>query len=55
MAAPVGRLTGLYGSTYELQGLGFPGVLGLIAGGALPGWAGSWLAVARLLRAIEPT
>jgi len=55
VAAPVGRLAGLYGSAYELQGLGFLGVLGLIAGGALLGWAGSWLAVARHLRAIEPT
>jgi cell division transport system permease protein len=55
MTAPVGRLAGLYGSAYELQGLGFLGVLGLIAGGALLGWAGSWLAVARHLRAIEPT
>lgn len=55
VAAPVGRLADLYGSAYALQGLGFLGVLGLIAGGALLGWAGSWLAVARHLRAIEPT
>ncbi|HEY4127421.1 MAG TPA: permease-like cell division protein FtsX [Gammaproteobacteria bacterium] len=55
MTAPVGRLAGLYGSAYELQGLGFLGVLGLIVGGAVLGWAGSWLAVARHLRAIEPT
>ena len=55
VAAPVGRLAGLYGSAYALQGLGFLGVLGLIAGGALLGWAGSWLAVARHLRDIEPT
>lgn len=55
MDAPVGRLAGLYGSGFQLQGLGFGGALGLIAGGALLGWAGSWLAVARHLRAIEPT
>ena len=55
VAAPVGRLADLYGSAYVLQGLGFLGVVGLIAGGALLGWAGSWLAVARHLRAIEPT
>ncbi|HSN17001.1 MAG TPA: permease-like cell division protein FtsX [Gammaproteobacteria bacterium] len=55
VAAPVGRLADLYGSAYALQGLRFLGVLGLIAGGALLGWAGSWLAVARHLRAIEPT
>ncbi|HEY1991701.1 MAG TPA: permease-like cell division protein FtsX [Gammaproteobacteria bacterium] len=55
VAAPVGRLADLYGSAYALRGLGFLGVLALIAGGALLGWAGSWLAVARHLRAIEPT
>lgn len=52
---PVSRLAGLYGSGYTLQGLGFLGALGLIGGGALLGWAGSWVAVARHLRDIEPT
>jgi|SRR5215469_14678298 len=52
---PVSHLAGLYGSVFALQGLGFPGALGLLAGGCLLGWAGSWLAVARHLRAIEPT
>ena len=52
---PVGHLAGLYGSAFTLQGLGFGGALGLLGGGALLGWAGSWLAVARHLRAIEPT
>ncbi len=51
----VSRLAGLYGSSFALQGLGFFGALGLLAGGSLLGWAGSWLAVARHLRAIEPT
>jgi cell division transport system permease protein len=55
VAAPVSRLAGLYGSAYVLQGLGILGALGLIAGGAVLGWVGSWLAVARHLRAIEPT
>ena len=53
--APVERLTGLYGGGFKLQGLGFSGALGLLGLGALLGWAGSWLAVARHLRAIEPT
>ncbi|HET7174383.1 MAG TPA: permease-like cell division protein FtsX [Gammaproteobacteria bacterium] len=53
--SPVSHLAGLYGSTFSLQGLGFSGALGLLGGGALLGWAGSWLAVARHLRAIEPT
>jgi cell division transport system permease protein len=52
---PVSRLAGLYGSAFTLQGLGFLGGLGLLAGGGLLGWTGSWLAVARHLRAIEPT
>jgi cell division transport system permease protein len=52
---PVSRLAGLYGSAFALQGLGFMGALGLLAGGGLLGWTGSWLAVARHLRAIEPT
>ncbi|MGE5624903.1 MAG: permease-like cell division protein FtsX [Bacillota bacterium] len=52
---PVSHLAGLYGSVFALQGLGFLGALGLLAGGSLLGWAGSWLAVARHLRAIEPT
>lgn len=51
---PVNRLAGLYGSIFALQGLGVPGALGLLVGGSLLGWAGSWLAVARHLRAIEP-
>lgn len=53
--SPVSHLAGLYGSAFALQGLGFGGALGLLGGGALLGWAGSWLAVARHLRAIEPT
>ena len=52
---PVSRLAGLYGSVFDLQGLGLPGALGLLVGGSLLGWLGSWLAVARHLRAIEPT
>lgn len=52
---PVERLAGLYGSGFKLQGLGISGALGLLGLGALLGWAGSWLAVARHLRAIEPT
>ena len=52
---PVNRLAGLYGSIFALQGLGVPGALGLLVGGSLLGWVGSWLAVARHLRAIEPT
>ena len=52
---PVSHLAGLYGSAFTLQGLGFLGTLALVGAGALLGWAGSWLAVARHLRAIEPS
>ena len=55
MEGPVGHMASLYGSAFTLQGLGFGGSLALLGGGALLGWAGSWLAVARHLRAIEPT
>jgi cell division transport system permease protein len=55
MEGPVGRLAGLYGSSFALQGLGLGGALGLLGLGGLLGWAGSWLAVARHLRAIEPS
>lgn len=51
---PVRRLSGLYGSDYGLSGLGPDGVLTLLLAGGALGWAGSWLAVARHLRDIEP-
>lgn len=54
MGGPVGQLVDLYGSHFSLSGLGASGVLGLLAGGIVLGWLGSWLAVARHLRAIEP-
>lgn len=51
---PVQRLAGLYGSGYQLDGLGPAGVVGLMGAGSLLGWLGSWLAVGRHLRSIEP-
>ncbi|MGH8279202.1 MAG: permease-like cell division protein FtsX [Gammaproteobacteria bacterium] len=55
MAGPVGRLASLYSSSFSLQSLGFADSLLLLAAGVVLGWLGSWLAVARHLRAIEPT
>jgi len=55
MAAPVGQLASLYSSQFSLHGLGFKGSLLLLVCGIVLGWLGSWLAVARHLRAIEPT
>jgi len=51
---PVRGLASLYHSGYglEMMGLGSTAVLFLVAG--LLGWLGSWLAVGRHLRAIEP-
>jgi cell division transport system permease protein len=55
IAGPVGRLTSLYSSQFSLSGLGLSGSLELLMSGIALGWLGSWLAVARHLRAIEPT
>lgn len=55
MAGPVTRLTVLYGSRFTLDGLGWRGTALLIVSSIALGWVGSWLAVARHLRAIEPT
>lgn len=52
---PVQRLTHLYQSGFQLQGLGFLGGLSLLGLGALLAWLGTWLAVGRHLRQIEPT
>ena len=55
LASPVRALAGLYGSSFELQGLTAEQALLLLATGALLGWAGAGLATARHLRAIEPS
>lgn len=54
LAGPVARLAGLYGSGYALSGPGVLGLLLLLATGAGLGLAGSWLAVGRHIRDIEP-
>jgi cell division transport system permease protein len=55
MSGPAGRLASLYGGHFSLSGLGMNGVLSLLLSGIALGWLGSWLAVARHLRAIEPS
>lgn len=52
--APVDRLAGLYQSGFELAGLDIGSWVILVGGGTLLGLAGSWIAVARHLNAIEP-
>lgn len=52
---PVTRLAGLYGSSFEVAGLGAGIALTmLLAGGGL-GWLGSWIAAARHIRRLEPS
>jgi cell division transport system permease protein len=55
LSRPVDRLAALYGSQFQLHGLGFglaAAVLGTAAG---LGWAGSWVAATHHIRGIEPT
>jgi len=54
LGEPVARLALLYGSGFRLEGLGFVSTLQVVAGAAALAWAGSWLAVRRHIRAIEP-
>lgn len=51
---PVKRVAGLYGSRFELDGLGAAGVGALMLGGIALGWLGSYIAATRELRGIEP-
>ena len=55
MRGPVAQLAGLYGSGAGLIGIEAEAALAVLGAGALLGWAGSWLAVARHLGEIEPT
>jgi len=52
---PIGRIAGLYGSAFQLGGLGLQPTLILLGSGIILGWLGSYLAANRHLRAIEPT
>ena len=54
LAGPAARLAAAYGSQFRLQGLGGAQVMLLLVVGAGLGLIGSWLAVGRHLRRIEP-
>jgi len=54
LSAPVQRIAGLYGSQFQLEGVGAIGWLALLAGGAALGWLGSFIVATRELREIEP-
>lgn len=55
LRAPIARLAGLYGSSFELSGLGINAGATLVGTGVLLGWLGSYIAATRHLRRIEPT
>ncbi len=55
LSAPVERLSLLYDSTFILHALDFTTSFKLLLISALLGWLGSWLAVSRHLREIEPS
>ncbi len=54
LRGPVASLAGLYESSFRLPLLQLDLLLGLLSVSALLGLAGSWLAVGRHLRAVEP-
>ena len=55
MEEPVDKLTALYHSSYELIGLSAGDTASLLLLSCLLGLGGSWLAVGRHLRDIEPS
>jgi cell division transport system permease protein len=55
LSDPVERLAGLYQSRFELSGLDLTSAIMLLGTSILLGLAGSWLAVGRHLRDIEPS
>jgi cell division transport system permease protein len=52
---PVEQLAGLYGSDFILHGLSLEETTWVFIAGTLLGWVGSWVAVGRHIRDIEPT
>lgn len=48
------RLASLYGSQFQMQGLTTHSAVVLLVGGIILGYAGSWIAVGRHIKAIEP-
>jgi cell division transport system permease protein len=55
LAKPVDRLAALYGSQFQLRGLGFSSGVAVLALAIGLGWLGSWLAATRHIRGIEPS
>lgn len=55
LQGPVQRLAGLYESDYSLLGLSGTNGLWILGTGTILGWLGSWVAVGRHIRDIEPS
>jgi cell division transport system permease protein len=55
LRGPIARIAGLYGSSFQLSGLGVSAGAILVGTGVLLGWLGSYLAATRHLRRIEPS
>jgi cell division transport system permease protein len=55
LSGPVNNLAALYSSEFRLANIDLITTAALLSGGTLLGLCGSWLAVGRHLRAIEPT
>jgi cell division transport system permease protein len=55
LKGPVANLASLYESAFDLSSLNWLNILSLLAGSALLGLLGSWLAVGKHLSAIEPS
>jgi cell division transport system permease protein len=55
LGGPVENLAKLYGSRFELQGLGWQAGAAVLALAVGLAWLGSWLAATRHIRGIEPT
>ncbi len=55
LKGPVANLASLYESAFDLSSLNWLNILTLLAGSALLGLLGSWLAVGKHLSAIEPS
>lgn len=51
----VSQVAALYNSPFLVTGPGPVAILAMLSGGLALGWGGSWLAVARYIRAVNPT
>jgi len=54
LGEPVRRIAGLYGSGYELKGMGIQQAMALLGAGVALGWVGSLVATNRHLKEIVP-